>query len=65
MGYISFDGCDVVTDFTLTWSKIGFFAVGINCLLDFGFVLGIRFGEGAFDVVDYLDADCMCVRMCA
>jgi hypothetical protein len=59
MGNIPFNGCNIVADFALTCSKAGRVTVVINGFFDFGFVLGIGFGHGGFDFVDYLDANCV------
>ena len=57
MSYVTFDGVDVVADFTFTGSNVCF-AVFAHSGFDFGFVFLVGFRDGCSDFVHYFDAYC-------
>jgi len=58
VGYVAFDGVDVVADFAFAGSEIGSFAVFSEGGFDFGFVFGIGFGNVCLYGFNYFDAYC-------
>ena len=59
MSDVTFDGIDVVTDFTFTCREGVFGTLCTEGGLDFGFVCLIFFGHGIAYVLHYFNADCL------
>ena len=56
MGNVTFDGFDVIADFTFTCREGVFGTLGGEGGFDFGFVFLVGFGEGVADVLHYFHA---------